>query len=135
MDNKQKHLEFIQSAIARMASNLFMLKGWAITLIAGLFALAAKDANAIYYIIAYIPALMFWWLDAYFLSLERRFRTLYESVRTLDESQIDFSMNTEPFKKCENNGFWDAFFSWSLSMYYGVLIGTMMVVMFLTKEG
>lgn len=43
MENKQKHLEFIQMAINRMASNLFLLKGWTVALIAALFALAAKD--------------------------------------------------------------------------------------------
>ena len=43
VSNKLKHLEFIQAAINRMAGNLFMLKGWSVTLIAALFALAAKD--------------------------------------------------------------------------------------------
>ena len=42
MENKQKHLEFIQSAVGRMASNLFLLNGWMITLIAALFAFAAN---------------------------------------------------------------------------------------------
>lgn len=63
MENKQKHLEFIQSAVARMSSNLFLLKGWTVTLIAALFALAAKDSNKIYFLISYLPALMFWTLD------------------------------------------------------------------------
>lgn len=77
MDNKHKHLEFLQGAINRMASNLFLLKGWTITLIAALFALSAKDANKAYVLIAYFPALLFWVLDGYFLSQERRFsRTL-----------------------------------------------------------
>src|SRR6266853_1626382 len=94
MSNKQKHLEFIQSAVGRMASNLFLLKGWTITLIAALFALAAKDSDKTYFFIAYLPALMFWALDGYFLSQERRFRALYDHVRKLDESEIDFSMDT-----------------------------------------
>src|SRR5947199_3605432 len=97
MDNKRKHLEFIQSAVGRMASNLFLLKGWTITLIAALFALAAKDANKVYFLIAYLPALMFWALDGYFLSQERRFRALYDGVRRLEESETDFSMDTSPF--------------------------------------
>ncbi|MEN9881470.1 MAG: hypothetical protein RLZZ308_653 [Candidatus Parcubacteria bacterium] len=37
-ENKRKYLEFIQNAISRMSSNLFYLKGWTITLIAGLYA-------------------------------------------------------------------------------------------------
>ena len=39
MEKKLKHLEFIQNAINRMASNSFIIKGWCITLIVGLFAL------------------------------------------------------------------------------------------------
>ncbi len=31
-----------------MSGNLFLLKGWSITLIAGLFALAAKDTHQAY---------------------------------------------------------------------------------------
>jgi hypothetical protein len=45
MENKLKHLEFIQQAINRMASNLFLLKGWTVTLIAAMFALAAKESR------------------------------------------------------------------------------------------
>ena len=86
MENKRKHLEFIQAAVNRMASNLFLLKGWTVTLIAALFALAAKDAKPVYFAIAYFPPFMFWVLDGYFLSQERRFRSLYDHVRKLPES-------------------------------------------------
>ncbi len=37
MENKRKHLEFIQAIISRMAGNLFFLRGWTITLIAAFF--------------------------------------------------------------------------------------------------
>src|SRR5438105_6535541 len=111
MENKQKHLEFIQSAVGRMASNLFLLKGWTITLLAALFALAAKDSNKVYFLIAYLPALMFWMLDGYFLSQERRFRALYDMVRTLEEGDIDFSMDTSAFKNEIPNTWLGAIFS------------------------
>jgi hypothetical protein len=133
MGNKQKHLEFIQSAVGRMASNLFLLKGWTITLIAALFALAAKDSNKTYFLIAYLPALMFWALDGYFLSQERRFRALYDRVRKLKESDIDFSMDTAAFKNEVRNTWLGAMFSGTLMIYYGVLIATMIVVMFFIR--
>lgn len=133
MENKQKHLEFIQSAVGRMASNLFLLKGWTITLIAALFALAAKDSNKLYFLIAYLPALMFWALDGYFLSQERRFRALYDHVRKLEESDIDFSMDTSPLKNEVQNTWLGAMFSRTLLIYYGALVLTMVVVMFLIK--
>jgi len=37
MENKIKHLEMIQGVINRMASNSFALKGWAVTLVSGIF--------------------------------------------------------------------------------------------------
>ncbi|WP_116810010.1 hypothetical protein [Steroidobacter cummioxidans] len=133
MDKKLKHLDYIQQAINRLASNLFLLKGWTVTLIAALFALASKDAKPVYALIAYIPAFMFWLLDAYFLSQERRFRSLYDHVRVTEEHDIDFSMNTEPYKNEVRNGFWHAFWSTTLRLYYGALIATMVIVMILLK--
>lgn len=47
MENKLKHLEMIQGIINRMASNSFALKGWSVTLVAGIFALSSKDASSI----------------------------------------------------------------------------------------
>jgi hypothetical protein len=66
-ENKRKHLEFIQAIVTRMAGNLFFLKGWAITLIAGLFALAAKDAKPRFYFVAYASRRYF--MDARWLLL------------------------------------------------------------------
>ena len=43
MENKRKHLEFIQAIISRMSSNLFFLRGWTITLIGALLALFSKN--------------------------------------------------------------------------------------------
>jgi hypothetical protein len=70
-ENKLKHLEFIQSVIDRLSGNSFLLKGWGVTLVAGLFALAAKDSNPKYVVVAYLPVLVFWLIDGYFLSKER----------------------------------------------------------------
>ena len=93
MENKLKHLEMIQGIINRMASNSFMLKGWAVTLVAGVYALASKDANRIYYLITYVPIVIFWGLDAFYLRQERLYRKLYDKVRKQKIEDIDFSMN------------------------------------------
>jgi hypothetical protein len=136
MEKKLKHLEFIQQAINRMASNLFLLKGWTVTLIAAMFALAAKESKDFYFVLAYFPTLMFWLLDGYFLSQERRFRSLYEHVTKLDESEIDFSMDTQPFKATPaRNKWWRAMFSSTLLIYYGVLLVAMATVWWLVKLG
>jgi len=82
----------IQGIISRMANNSFLLKGWAVTLVAGIFTLASKDADKLYFIIAYIPIVVFWGLDSYYLLQERLYRALYEKVSAYDESDVDFSL-------------------------------------------
>lgn len=94
-ENKIKHLEFIQGVINRMAQNSFLLKGWTVTLIAGLFAFAnTKGMDSDYILIAYIPTVFFWLLDGFYLYQERLFRKLYDKVRVTKEEHIDYSMNT-----------------------------------------
>lgn len=134
MEKKLKHLEFIQQTVNRMASNLFLLKGWTVTLIAAMFALAAKEANDLYFLLAYFPTIMFWILDGYFLSQERRFRSLYARVCTLEESAIDFSMDTQPFKDTPSRNKWSrALFAPTLVIYYGFLAAAMAVVWWLAQ--
>lgn len=112
MENKRKHLELIQNIIGRMARNSFMLKGWAVTLVAGIFALAGKDTDKLYFWVAYIPVIVFWGLDAYYLLQERLYRSLYDKVRYLDEENIDFCLkaSSEEFTNCKNS-FFRCFFS------------------------
>lgn len=128
ISNKHKHLEFIQASISRMSGNLFLLKGWSVTLIAALFALAAKDTNKAYIVVAYFPLFIFWFLDGYFLAMERRFRSLYEHVRQLKEEDIDFSMNTDSFKVDQRNQWIWALFSMTLFPYY-VTLALLMILL------
>lgn len=119
MENKRKHLEMIQAIITRMSSNSFALKGWAVTLVAGLFALSSKDANEIYFLIAYIPIIAFWFLDAYYLMQERLYRNLYKKVTTLSEDEIDFSMDAHSDEfQTEKTTISDCFLSETLRRFY-----------------
>lgn len=131
MENKLKHLEFIQGAINRMAGNLFFLRGWTITLIAALLALLVKWTNPDYIFIVYFLVIIFWILDGYFLSQERLFRALYNHVRKLDEKDIDFSMNTEEYKKDKKNSWLRAMFSPTLIVFYLSLIGVALLIKYL----
>jgi hypothetical protein len=127
MEQKIKHLEFIQGVVNRMAANSFLIKGWCITLVSALFALAAKDANVRYIIIAYIPVLVFWILDGYYLWQERLFRGLYNQIRVKDESSIDFSMDTKTFEGGRNT-WMKSIFSKTLCIFYIPLIAVMLMV-------
>lgn len=119
MERKMKHMEMIQGILNRMASNSFALKGWTVTLVAGIFALSSKDADKMYFLIAYIPIVVFWGLDAYYLLQERLYRALYDKVRNMEEDSINFSMNTSLQEfKTEKNTFRDCIWSKTEFCFY-----------------
>ncbi len=134
MENKRKHLEFIQNVISRMAGNLFFLRGWTITLIAALLALFIKGNGSnyvIYFLIILI--LVFWILDGYFLSQERLFRDLYNHARELKEEEIDFSMDISEYKKYKKNTLIYTMFSPTLLVFYLPLIGAALFIIYLMR--
>jgi hypothetical protein len=131
-ENKRKHLEFIQNVITRMNSNSFLIKGWAITLVSALFALAAKDANVKYVMVTYISIPIFWGLDAYYLSLERQYRKLYEEVSAKNESAIDYSMDASSHNK-GNDTWLSTMFSGTVWSVYVTIIVITGCVMYLFK--
>ena len=117
-EDERKHIDLLQAVISRMATNSFLLRGWTVTLLAALFALAAKDANRTFVAIAYFPAITFWILDAYYVSLERRFRRLYERVVSRDGIKPYFMT---PGKE-EADNWIRAFFSTTMLLFHFLLI-------------
>ena len=128
-EHKLKHLDFVQLTITRLAANSFLLKAWAVTLVAALFALAGKDSNQNYLIIAFLPAIAFWALDAYYLHQEKLYRALYEHVCTLDEQDVNFSMVTKSFKKRANSWLACAL-SHTIVIFYGTIVAVLLLKMF-----
>jgi hypothetical protein len=85
-DDTRQHLEFVQQIIARLNGNSFQLKTWAVTLTAGLFALSERSHPG-FAALAIGPILVFWILDAYYLTLERQYRGLYKHLCEHAEDQ------------------------------------------------
>lgn len=126
-ESKLKHLEFIQNVITRMNTNSFLLKGWCVTLVSALFALAAKDANVNYVLVSYIAIPSFWILDGYYLSQERQYRALYDEVRV--KSDTDFSMDASGY--CTGKRTWaSSAISKTVRIFYGTAIAVALIVMF-----
>lgn len=128
MENKRCHLQMLQTVIARMASNSFLLKGWSVTLVSALFALAADKSNPCFVYLAYFPVLMFWVLDGFFLQQDRLFRKLYDHVRALSEENIDFSMETKPLS-CEVENWLYSCLSSTLLTFHGTVLSCITLVM------
>ncbi len=132
MENKRKHLEFIQSVIARMNSNSFLIKGWSITLVSALFALAAKDSNLNFVLVSYIGIPIFWVLDGFYISQERQYRDLYNKVSETPETNIDYKMDATEFDKGDRTWLC-GIFSKTLIPFYGISVLTTLIIMFLIK--
>lgn len=104
MEEKIKYLEMIQNIIQRMANNSFLMKGWTVTLIVAVFVLSDKTMNPNYFWIAYVPIIVFWILDSYYLLLERRYIFLYNEVRNRDEKiDFDLSISDVTYKKMRDS--------------------------------
>jgi hypothetical protein len=93
-----------------------MIKGWAITLV--VVALLLKGAKY-QVLIAFIPLLVFWFLDAYFLWQERMYRKLYNWVisNRLKTEEHLFDMNAYRFKDTIQSRF-RIMFSITLGWFY-----------------
>jgi len=133
MENKEnikdfmiKELEIIQGIINRMAHNSFLIKGWTITLVVVILLLKENK----YY--TFIPILVFWFLDAYFLRLERLYRRLYNWVKDnrLKTEDFLFDLNYKRFEK-EEQSMLRIMFSITLILFYGsIFILTLIYVIF-----
>lgn len=92
-----KEVEILQDIIKRMAFNSFLIKGWTVTLV--VVSLLVKSGQQHVHL-AFIPLLVFWFLDAYFLWQERMYRKLYEWViaHRLQTSEHLLDLNAYRFR-------------------------------------
>jgi len=144
MENKEslkeymlKEIEIIQDIIKRMAFNSFMIKGWTITLVVVSLLLKGTEKYKIW--ISFIPLLIFWFLDAYFLWQERMYRKLYDWVinNRLKTEEHLFDMNAYRFKDEVQSKF-RIMFSITLGWFYcsiPILIIIYALVLLTTKGG
>lgn len=117
-DKKIAHLGFIQGIITRMGANLFTLRGWMITLVVALSVAFLEFGRNELQIILVLVIFIFWVHDAYFLSLERSYRCLYDKVRKLNEDDVDFSMDISEFDKLRTTSIWYCMVSKTLAYFY-----------------
>ncbi len=129
MEAKIKHLEFIQITIDRMAGNSFLLKGWAITVVAGLIAFGFKDLDCRYIFISLSVLFFFWVLDGYYLHQEKLFRKLFELVCKKKNNEINFSMKTDKSGQVKN--WFNCLFSITSGVFYGGLLAVHMIIFFI----
>lgn len=91
-DDKIVHLQLIQGVIDRMATSAAIYKGFVATIVTGIDAISFTDVRSRVLLVAFLPVICFLAMDTYYLQLEKKYRILYEKVRT--ETIIpDFALN------------------------------------------
>ena len=126
----QKHLEIMQDVINRMAENCRSCKVWCVTLVAAILVLVARTGEADHALIALAPTVLFYVLDAYYLSLERGFRSSYRSfVHRLHEGRVAASdlFGVAPTGSIWRGTLWAMFRSFSVPPFYTVVVATVLL--------
>ncbi len=130
-ENKRCHLNMIQQVITRMGNNSFALKGWSVGMMIAIYAFAGQNSHKAV-VVTLIPLIVFWFLDSYYLTLERKFRTLYDDVRLRKEDEIDFDMNFDnivvSMKDLKKYSFVNVFISKTVLPFYLVCIAITLVI-------
>lgn len=85
----QAHLQMLQAVIQRMASNSTSCKAWCITIVSAILVLIADKGRPELAWLALLPSTSFLALDAYYLALEKAFRSSYNAfVKKLHDGRI-----------------------------------------------
>lgn len=88
---KVEYLQMIQEPICRMSTASAIFKGFAATIVAETSVISYNEINLWVLGLSFLPVLAFAVLDVYYLILERKFRFLFNQVRS-GKKEIDFSM-------------------------------------------
>lgn len=132
-ESVRAYLSLIQGVINRMASNSASCKTWCVTIVSALFALAIDKNKPDAILVGFLPLGLFFLLDAYYLSLERDFRQIYNSFVTklLTNKASDADLyNLKPAQSGLKHRTWaliSTIFSLSIIPFNGILASALLV--------
>ncbi len=115
-----RNVDMYQGLISRMASNSASCKQWAVALVSAVLVLIARDGQMHFAILAAIPAILFAFLDAYYLGLEKKFR---RSMNRFLADLYSGRLQDKQIFRVDVDGrlprdFLDALLSWSVWPFY-----------------
>lgn len=129
-EDVRQHLSFIQGVITRMNSNSFSMKGWMVAIVAAFCAVYASNSQTeaayVYIIAAIIVDILFCFLDAYYLKMEKEYRKLYTKVLE-NPMETDFNMDIRDHKVC----LWDAIKSPSVWILYTIVAVLLCIALYI----
>lgn len=133
-EGKKEYLQMIQEPICRMSTISAIFKGFAATIVAGISAIAYSSINMWILGLSFLPILAFVALDVYYLKVERKFRFLFDQVRT-GKHEIDFSMKptNDPLEVISAKArVWDCIKSPSIYLFYPLML-LILIAIFVLK--
>lgn len=84
-EDERNYINLLNDAINRMASNSANAKSFLVAIVAALLAIQMPNKNNAYVILsALFPTVLFYIMDCYYLSLEKRFRNLQKAFINKD---------------------------------------------------
>lgn len=95
--DRVKHLEMIQAVIARLGSDSFLIKGWAVTVTGVFLGFTVNSRLEGLAGVAAAVVIFFWALDTYYLRSERLFRLLFLQARTGSVELFEMDATSKPF--------------------------------------
>lgn len=143
-EDRRKHLDLIQTVIARQAMASASAKSWLLPIIAAIFGFALTQESWQLGLIGTILILLFAYLDANYLHSEQTFRKLYTEVirpgnqvplYSLDPTDADSlaPQLAKTFRNKDKKTFlppWTVWRSWSIAPFYIALVIVSLVVAF-----
>ena len=127
-----KEIDLVQAVVTRMANTSFLIKGWSVTMMTFIFA-TKSEPKALP--LVFVPILLFWVLDAYFLQQERLYRKLYQWIvenRMLSDKYL-FSLSTARVKD-QKKSLLRVMFSTTIMVFYGgALLLVVTYLVYITK--
>jgi len=133
-DGKIEYLQMIQEPICRMSTISAIFKGFAATIVAGIAALTYCEVNVWVLGLSFLPVVVFSFLDIYYLKIEKKYRFLYEQVRT-GAHEVDFSMQLTKNNAAAKSRIWDCIKSPSIWLFYPIMFAILIIVFIFKVRG
>lgn len=135
-ESVRAYLTLIQDVISRMATNSASCKTWCVTLISALLVMVIDKGKPNAILLGLIPLALFCFLDAYYLSLEHDFRSIYRSFvgklhdgTATGKDLYDLTPENDHFGQ-RMGALFKQVFSFSILPFYGIILVILLVVYF-----
>lgn len=93
-----KEIELIQAKIDKVEKTSFVIKGWVITMVTAVLALLPETIDKLILgIVVGVSVIAFWYLDAFYLKVDRCYRWKYNWVVTNRADNDEYCLDLNPY--------------------------------------